>query len=79
MDLRRAPCLVPFLARDRPGQLTDYPQQAPEEAGSTPAACGPPQHEVACPAGGPSSSAWTVSQRWAPSWPQKVALSCRTV
>jgi hypothetical protein len=57
-----------------------HPQQALLEAGSPAlAACGPPQHWVACPAGAPSSSAWMASERCSSSGPQKVALSYRTV
>ena len=65
--------LAPYIV---PG----HAQQTPVAASPVAlAACGPPQHWVACPAGAPSSSAWTVSQRCSPSWPQKVALSARTV
>gem|GEM_PF-4191384 len=60
-------------------RLRGHAQQTPVAASPVPlAACGPPQHWVACPAGA-SSSASTASQRCSPSWPQKVALSARTV
>ena len=61
-------------------RLRGHAQQTPVAASPVAlAACGLPQHWVACPAGLPSSSAWTVSQRCSPSWPQKVGLSSRTV
>src|SRR6266536_498973 len=76
LTLRTLTWLVCSLA---PGTAISYPQQTPEEAASSwPDTCGPPQHWVGCPAGA-SSSAWTASQRCSSSWPQKVALSARTV
>jgi len=61
-------------------RLRGHAQQTPVAASPVPlAVCGPPQPWVACPAGLPSSSASTASQRCSPSWPQKVGLSSRTV
>ncbi len=77
----------PIPAPNRPGSrhlparaCPAYPQQAPEAAGSSsPAASGPPQHCTACAPGSASSSVSASAQLRASSWPQKVALSARTV
>ena len=67
----------PSLTAER---LPGHAQQTPVAASPVVLpAWGPPQHWVPCPAGALSSSASTASQRCSPSWPQKVALSARTV